>query len=205
MSPLTRLSLLGELTTIPAKESAWDEFAAAYGSLIRDWATRTGLQHADADDITQLVLLKLVGGLASYDPSRGRFRSWLKKLVRNAITDFVLLNERRRQTLAIVDDGRLDALRRMPPEDGAESLVNSLFSVPAIDPILTRSVTVARGRMTGITWAMFEAVAVNDQPPVEVATTFGVSVAAVYQSVRRARKTLAEEYRILADPQEPEK
>ena len=100
MGPLTRLSLLGEVSVSPSNHSAWDEFAAAYGPLILEWAGRRKLRHADAQDLCQLVLLKLVGGLPTYNPTKGRFRAWLKTTVANATTDFVLHAERRRKSVS---------------------------------------------------------------------------------------------------------
>jgi RNA polymerase sigma factor (sigma-70 family) len=41
--------------------------------------------HDDAEDITQEVLIKVLTKLASYDPSRGAFRTWLYRIVTNHV------------------------------------------------------------------------------------------------------------------------
>ncbi len=66
---------------------AWSEFLERYGGLIRGYCLRRGLQAADADDIQQDVLVSLGRAMPGfrYDPSRGRFRSYLRTIVANAI------------------------------------------------------------------------------------------------------------------------
>jgi RNA polymerase sigma-70 factor (ECF subfamily) len=66
---------------------AWSEFVARYGELIRGFARRRGLQAADVEDIAQEVLTSLTKAMAgfTYDPSKGKFRSYLKTVVVRAI------------------------------------------------------------------------------------------------------------------------
>jgi len=65
----------------PGDQSAWSAFVDRYGPQIHAWCLRWKLQDADAQDITQMVLLKLVRHLPdfAYDPSRS-FRGWLHTL-----------------------------------------------------------------------------------------------------------------------------
>jgi RNA polymerase sigma factor (sigma-70 family) len=67
-------------------QSAWDEFCARYGDLIRGFCRHYGLQNADIDDVTQDVLLSLSKSLPNftYDPTKGKFRSYLKTVVIHA-------------------------------------------------------------------------------------------------------------------------
>src|SRR6516164_10979265 len=85
----TRISLLGRLRRDPANQEAWAEFVEHYGRKIYHWSLRWGLQEADAQDVTQNVLLKLAEKMRDfdYDPARS-FRSWLKTLARYACSDF---------------------------------------------------------------------------------------------------------------------
>ena len=43
----------------PADQLSWSEFVRFYGPAIRGWLQHWGLQEADAQDVTQAVLLKL--------------------------------------------------------------------------------------------------------------------------------------------------
>src|SRR5262249_28454560 len=84
----TSTSLLVRLQQAPADEAAWAEFVRRYGARIHVWGRRWGLQEADAHDVSQDVLLKLVRAMQAfrYDPSQ-RFRGWLKTIAHHAWQD----------------------------------------------------------------------------------------------------------------------
>lgn len=77
-------------------DAAWKEFADAYTPLIYGYACRVGLQDDDAITVSQDVLSTVARNIGDfrYDPSKGRFRSWLKAIVRSRITDFVRSQQR---------------------------------------------------------------------------------------------------------------
>src|SRR5947209_705330 len=79
------------------RDRAWVVFHARYRGVILGWCLRRGLGPDGAEDLTQDVLLKLFQQLPlySHDPSRGRFRGWLKAVVNNALTDFWRRQRRR--------------------------------------------------------------------------------------------------------------
>ena len=56
----TSASLLVQLQQVPADQAAWAAFVRRYGPLIHGWCRRWGLQEADALEVDQEVLLKLV-------------------------------------------------------------------------------------------------------------------------------------------------
>ena len=59
----TRTSLLLRLRQAPPDQDAWAEFVDRYGRQIHAWCRRWGLQEADAQDVTQTVLLRLASKL----------------------------------------------------------------------------------------------------------------------------------------------
>src|SRR5688572_5065954 len=91
----TRVSLLGRLRRDPTNQEVWGEFVEHYGARIYDWCLRWRLQDADAQDVTQNVLLRLADKMRDfrYDPSRS-FRGWLKTLTHNAWSDFLVARRR---------------------------------------------------------------------------------------------------------------
>src|SRR6516162_3958751 len=92
---LTSPSLLGRLRQNPADQAAWGEFVDRYGRKIYAWCRQWHLQDADAQDVTQMVLVRLAQRLATftYDPSRS-FRGWLRTLSQHAWSDFLKKRER---------------------------------------------------------------------------------------------------------------
>jgi RNA polymerase sigma-70 factor (ECF subfamily) len=71
----------------PRDRSAWDEFDRRYGELILRFCRHRGLSQSDAEDVRQNVLMSLAKALPKFDynPARGRFRSYLGRVVRNAV------------------------------------------------------------------------------------------------------------------------
>src|SRR5215469_5803461 len=88
--PPTRATLLTHLRDDPHDQAGWDEFVERYGRHIYRWCRQWNLQDADAEDVSQNILVKLAQKLRhfAYDPSRS-FRGWLKTLARHAWRDFV--------------------------------------------------------------------------------------------------------------------
>ncbi len=86
----TSPTLLGRLRVNPSDPAAWEQFVRRYAPLIHGWCRRWNLQAADAEEVTQTVLLKLVEKLREfeYDPARS-FRAWLKTLTHHAWVDYL--------------------------------------------------------------------------------------------------------------------
>jgi len=82
----THATLLAKLAH-GGEPSAWREFVDRYGDLIRGFAVRQNVRPIDCDDIVQDVLLALTRSMPNfqYDPSKGKFRSYLKTAVIHAI------------------------------------------------------------------------------------------------------------------------
>jgi RNA polymerase sigma-70 factor, ECF subfamily len=92
----TRYSMFARLiptlqnSTDQQENEFWEEFIDKYTPLIYGVCRRNNLQNADAEDITQDVILKVISKLKSgeftYD-SRHRFRAWLATVTSNLIID----------------------------------------------------------------------------------------------------------------------
>jgi RNA polymerase sigma factor (sigma-70 family) len=69
---------------------AWDEFFRLHDPFVR-WAVRSqGFCGADAEDCVQEVWTAILRRLPQFepDPSRGRFRVWIARLIHNEVVDF---------------------------------------------------------------------------------------------------------------------
>ena len=85
--PSTRLTLLRRLGDQGQREAAWHEFLALYAKPVYGLIRRGGVREADAEVLTQDVMIKVFRSLESFR-GEGRFRAWLWRVVSNCVADF---------------------------------------------------------------------------------------------------------------------
>jgi RNA polymerase sigma factor (sigma-70 family) len=184
----TRVTLLGRLRAAPNDPAAWSEFVEWYGRKIYVWCRAWGLQEADAQDVTQEVLLNLSVRMHHfrYDP-RGSFRAWLKTVTHNAWQDY-------------------SASQRKPGRgSGCESTLERLAAIEARDD-LTRRLAEAfdqellkeaaarvRLRVEPRTWDAFHLLAIEGLRGAEVAQRLEMKVATVFVARSKVQRMLREE------------
>lgn len=188
----TRVTLLHRLNQNPADQLSWTEFVGLYGPAIRGWLIHWGLQEADAQDVTQNVLLRLTAKLPQfkYDPSRS-FRGWLKTLTHHAWHDFVTENGYRNRGSG--DTGILEQLQSVAAREDLAARVEAEFDKELLEVALLR----ARGRVAATTWQAFKLSTLDGVAPQEVADKLGVRVSQVYLAKHRVQKLVQEEIKVL--------
>jgi len=186
--PVTSATLLGRLRRAPADAAAWREFVDRYGPQILGWCRNRGLQQADAEDMTQTILAKLLGVMRSfaYDPSQS-FRGWLKTMTDNAWRD--LMRGSRRDILV----GAADAATATAVRD---DLITQL-ELAHEQELWAMAQARVRLRVEPTTWQAFELTAIEQQPVNGVAARLGMKVAAVYKARSNVQKLLRAEVRYL--------
>lgn len=190
-SEATSATLLGKLRSHPSDTAAWQEFVHRYRPRIYAFCLAFPLQPADAEDVTQAVLLKLVGKMREflYDPAQS-FRGWLKTVTRNVLSDYLAEWQR--------DQGSGDSeiLRLLANVEAREGLVRQLeaeFDQELLEEALRR----VRTRVPHQQWEAFRLTALLNQSGTQAAAQLGMLVATVYTAKSKVQKLVREEIRRL--------
>jgi RNA polymerase sigma factor (sigma-70 family) len=108
-------------------ESSWEDFVYYYRQYIYVVIRSMNLNHHDAEEIVQLVLLKVWDKLPDfqYDAEKGRFRGWLCRVTGNIVKNY--LRSRKSQV------NRVEKFQQQSDDAYLESV-----SLPEIEKIASR-------------------------------------------------------------------
>lgn len=179
----THVSLLARLADAQDL-GAWSDFVDRYGELIMGFCRRRGLQQADCDDIRQDVLASLAKSMPgfAYDPAKGKFRSYLKTAVLNAISRRMFQNRHAAPLEEFEDTTRAGAPDADEPAWEAEWRQYHLR-------LAMKTIRVEFGETDR---AAFEHYAVGGLDAARTASLLGVSVDQVYQAKSRITRRLGQ-------------
>jgi RNA polymerase sigma factor (sigma-70 family) len=188
----TSVTLLVRLQQTPADQAAWAEFVERYGQSIHSWCRRWRLQEADAQDVAQTVLLKVLGAVHAfhYDPAQ-KFRAWLKTVTHHAWQDLV----RSRRQLGAGGDAASDddPLLSLAARDDLGTWLEAAYEQELVEQALTR----VRPRVQPPTWEAFRLTAFEGLSGAEAAARLGMAVTSVYKAKSNVQKLLEAEVRYL--------
>jgi RNA polymerase sigma-70 factor (ECF subfamily) len=185
-TPNTSESLLGRLRQSPTDGPAWTEFVDRYAPIIYDWCRQWRLQDADARDVTQGVLTRLIRRLRDfqYDPTQS-FRKWLWTVARHAWIDF--LSDRSRADAP--NPSRSEALREVAAREDLLSRLDAEFDRELLEEASGR----VRLRVEPRTWDAFRLTAIESLSGAEAGERLAMTIAAVFKAKSKVLKMLREE------------
>lgn len=186
--PVTSPTLLGRLRQAPDDPAAWAEFSRRYGAMILRWCRHWGLQDADAQDVSQNVLLELSRQMREfvYDPT-GSFRAWLKTIARRAWIRY--LEVRRKHDTATGDDTILNQLRDPSAEEDLVRRLEEEYERELLEQAMAR----VRLRVKPNTFEAFRLTALEGVSGQEAAQRVGLPVAHVFVAKSNVQKMVREE------------
>ncbi len=183
----TSITLLAKLRDRPNDQAVWQEFVRRYRPLIYASCRKWQLQPADAEDVTQTVLARLLEKMRSfqYDPSLS-FRAWLRTVTRR-----VLINElsRRRREQGSGDSVIVRMLANIEARDGLIQAVEAGYDRELLDEALRR----VRQRVAPQQWEAFRLTALESMSGVDASKQLGMLVSTVYSSKCKVQRLVREE------------
>ena len=190
--PETHASLLFRLKD-PVDGAAWSKFVDVYGPLVYGEIRRRGVSHQDAEDVTQVVFVRLLKSIRNFDfdPTHGRFRDWLGILVRNEV--FRFWRDRGREfvdSVVLQDEDLLKAVAQFHEPAWHDHFHARILEV-ALDS--------CRDRFDPQTWEAFTRVWLQHQSAGEAAIEMQSSVECVYVAKSRVLAALRKAVLLLAD------
>lgn len=165
---------------------AWAQFIDLYEPIIYRAARIKGLQHADAQDVAQQVLLSTANALEQrpHDPNQARFRTWLSRVTRNATLNALT---RIKPDRGSGDSGVQATLEQLPIERNElivdEEYERELFRIAArrTEPCFAQD-----------SWKAFWLTTVEGLDIATVAEQLGKNPGSVYASRSRVMRKLRE-------------
>jgi RNA polymerase sigma factor (sigma-70 family) len=184
----TRQTLLTRLRD-QYDEQSWEDFVRFYRPFIYSIVRKMNLDHHDADEIVQQIALKSWKCLPDfkYTSDKGSFRSWLSRMTRNCVLDYI--KSRNRYNV------RIDKL----------ATDYEVLSEPEVLEIAQEE---WETYITGLAWKNIEnsfsenvkkcfELFMLGRTPEEVGLELGIKVSSVYVYKKRVKERLIEEIRQL--------
>lgn len=186
--PETNESLIVQVRD-PSNRAAWEMFEQLYRPVIFRIARAKGLQHTDAMDLVQQVLISVSSAIDRYEKQHDgvRFRNWLGRIARNAILKALSRQPRDR---ASGGSEMLEVLSEIPADPETDALINLEYR----REIFQRAAQCVRGQSQEVTWLAFEMTELQQISIERTAALLQISSGSVYAArsriMRRIRNTI---------------
>lgn len=190
-APDTNVSLLGRLSEFPANQGAWHDFVTIYGFHLIEWCKRFGLQQADAEDVTQLTLLRLARVMRTFDYNPElSFRAWLRTVAQHVWLDFT-----RSRKHSVTNGTGGNQIYTLHAQQDFTNSIESAYN----EELLKKSLDNVRLRVHPQTWEAFRLTTLEQVPSPDVALQLGVKLASIYKAKSNVLKLLQQEINYLED------
>jgi len=181
----------------PEDEDAWEHFFSFYAPLILRYSRQCGCDRSMADDILQETLVALMKTIPTfrYDRARGRFRDYVRKVVRRRVG-----RAYKRSELRCSLEDHLHPDRRNQISDSKAVVPGAAWDELWDQQLLRAALARVRDRVEPLTFRSFELYVLDERPTAEVQAVLGIADRnTVYQHRSRVMKVLEEEMQKLRE------
>lgn len=190
----TRQSLLARLRDWN-DQTGWREFFDTYWRLIYNFARKSGLNDAEAQDVVQSTFIYLSRRMPNfqYDNSRASFKSWLRIVTRSRISNFRRKTSREQSLRSEPfpeDEGDV-AWEKIP--DTAPDALDELWQKEWEEHLVNTALRRVRMKVSSQQLMIFQLAALGELSLKQVARKLDVSIAQVYLARHRVGKLFKQE------------
>ena len=189
-SPETRDSLLIRISD-PTDREAWEEFACVYRPVLYRLARIQSLQDADAQDLTQRVLIAVSEKIGDWQRQPGTlFRHWLFRVAKNAAINHL--------TRLPKDRGSGDSrLQQLPLQSREGNAFEQSYELEYQRQVYRVAADRVRARADATTWLAFSLTMIDGLSIEEAALQLEIGQGNVYASRSRIVRRLRNEVKKL--------
>ena len=161
-------------------DAAWVKLVGRYQGRITVWCLKQGMQLADAENVSQEVLYRLTRKIHMYDPKKGPFPTWLRR-----VTIHVCSTYRRKQSKAPSGSGDTSQMMRLQEvQDDTTGFWEGIDEAGDRE-LLQRALVLAQAKVTKEAWTIFRMAALEKIAGPVIADQLGISAQSVYSTRHR--------------------
>ena len=190
---VTRVTLLEKLSD-RHDDMAWRDFVSYYRGFIYGLIRRMGLNHADCDEVVQIVLLKSWDKLPDfqYDPQKGHFRGWLGRVTANAAKNYLRSRSGRFVALENEKGLAIDEKEFFSSDSDIDRMADEEW-VEYLPKLAWKNVAGSFGESVRKTYALLQ----EGKNAEEIAAELGLASSSVYVYKKRIQEKLLPEMKRL--------
>jgi RNA polymerase sigma-70 factor (ECF subfamily) len=193
----TRPTLLSKVRR--GDEDGWSQFYELYEDFVYSAARGAGLSHEESKDVVQEAMVTVRNYIGNFvpDKSRGRFRTWLRKIVQSRIADQYRRKKRNPLEKAeghpLSEDSATSTTNRIP--DLNEVVLERLIDGKLEQAILTEARRLVKEKVRMEDYQAYDLFEIHALSARDVAISLGISAVTVRVRAFRVRRVVGREVR----------
>ena len=180
MSFTTRPDVIRSLKD--SQSQVWETFFTAYSSLIRLHGKDCGLKNEQLDDLIQEVMIAVSKNSSNfqYDPAKGRFRDYLKRIIRAKAAD-ILRRYYRKESFCVHIPDNSPILEDVPCESlSPDAALDDCFMDEWENVFLKNCLKCLKQEISPKHYQIFYMLEIQKVTPSKVASFSGLSLVSIY-------------------------